>query len=148
MSYFGKMSQREELSQIETLEMKLEESKDPMEHEKILQEIIKLEEERDKLLHTKKYHAYFREFFTKFKKIIKNTKVSEDVDYDSIHSEFNYLLIYSVWWMNEKSEAIELLLEMTSFVLQDTTLFQGDEKEIALQHINNYLSTLQMSQEE
>jgi len=136
--------------QIETLEIKLEELEDPMEHETILQKIIALEEERDKLLHTIKYHAYFREFFTKFKKIIKNTKVSEDFEYDSIHSEFefNYLLIYSVWWMNEKSEAIELLLEMTSFVLQDTTLFQGDEKEIALQHINNYLLTLQMSQEE
>ena len=146
MSYFGKMSQREELSQIETLEMKLEESKDPMEHETILQEIIKLEEERDKMLHTKKYHAYFREFFTKFKKIIKNTKVSEESN--ELDSGFNDLLIYSVWWSNEKSEAIELLLEMTFFVSQDTTLLEGDEKEIALQHIQNYLSTVQMSQEE
>lgn len=153
MSYFGKMffgddKVEQKNNEIIRLEMKLEESKDPMEHETILQEIITLEEERDNLLHTIKYHAYFREFFTKFKKIIKNTKVSEDFEYDSIHSEFNYLLIYSVWWMNEKSEAIDLLLEMTSFVLQDTTLFQEDEKEIALQHINDYLSTLQMSQEE
>ena len=79
--------------QIETLEMKLEEleeSKDPMEHEMVLQEIIALEEERDNLLHTIKYHAYFREFFTKFKKIIKNTKVSEDFEFDSIHSEFEF----------------------------------------------------------